>query len=134
MKHKYMLDTNTSSFIIKDTYANLRHKLLHIPLEHLCISSITEAELLFGIAKKPEAKRLKIIVQEFILRLDVLAWDSKAAMHYAELRRDIERKGKPLGNMDLLIAAHALSINATLISNDRAFTKIKAGLKVADWT
>lgn len=133
MKTKFMLDTNIASFIIKDTCPNLRKKLLHTPMEQICISSITEAELLFGLAKKPHAIQLKRIVHSFLLHVDILPWDSKAASCYARLRKDIEKQGKALGNMDLLIAAHAVSLNTTLVSHDRAFAKIKE-LKTADWT
>jgi len=130
----YLLDTNIASYIIKGKPAVVREHLQNVPMASVCISSITEAELLWGVAKKPEAKRLALTVQEFILRVDVLPWDSKAAETYARLRTACENEGKPLGNMDMLIAAHSLAANAVLVTSDQAFYQIKHLLTLLDWT
>jgi tRNA(fMet)-specific endonuclease VapC len=97
------------------------------------ISAVTEAELRFGVARKPGAIRLKTAVEEFLLRVEVLPWDSAAAEEYAEVRADLERTGKPMGNLDLLIAAHAISAQLVLVTHDHVFRRIKR-LKVEDWT
>lgn len=133
MRKKYMLDTNIASMVIKGTYQKLNHHLLSVSMEDVVISTITQAELLFGIANKPEAVRLKSLVHEFLIRLDILPWDSAAAETYAELHADCARHGTALGNLDMLIAAHALSVEAVLVSNDKAFYKVKPPLTCVDW-
>lgn len=130
--NRYMLDTNTVSHFIKGV-DNVRNKLISVPISALAISAITEGELLFGVAKKPDAKQLSLVVHEFLIRVDVLPWDSAAAACYGTLRANLQKKGKVLGNLDLLIAAHALSLGIVLITNDRAFTQVD-GLKIEDWS
>ncbi len=104
-----------------------------IPIDHLCLSVITEGELLFGLARRPEATRLNFGVQQFLARVEVLPWDSKAAAAYGRLRADLQRQRLGLAPLDMLIAAHALSAQAVLVSNDPAFLQI-AGLALEDWT
>ena len=128
----YLLDTNTVSFILKGN-ARVRQHLVGVPMEQVTLSVVTEAELRFGLARRPEATRLRIAVEEFLLRVEILPWDSTAARSYAELRAELERGGTSMGNLDMMIAAHALATRAVLVSSDRAFTKVK-GLKVEDWT
>jgi len=129
-----MLDTNTASYIIKGQPAQVRLKLLQVPMSMICISAITEAELLRGVARKPDAKHLPLTVREFLLRVDRLAWDSKAADAYAQLRTVCEKEGKSLGGMDMLIAAHSVAEDAILVTNDKAFYGVKQFLKLEDWT
>lgn len=133
-RRSYMLDTNTISYLIKGEPVAIREHLRNIPMANICISTITEAELLRGVAKKPEAKKLSIAVSEFLLRVEILSWDSKAAKSYARLRTACEKEGKSLGAMDMLIAAHSISVDATLITNDKAFYNIKHYLSLEDWT
>lgn len=130
--NRYMLDTNMVSHFIKGV-SNVRDKVVSVPMSELGISAITEGDLLFGLAKKTDAKQLSMVVHEFLIRVDVLPWDSVAAACYGRLRADMQKKGKILDNLDLLIAAHALSLGLMLITNDRAFTQVK-GLKIEDWT
>ena len=130
----FMLDTNTASYIIKGEPEVIRKRLRAVPMANVCISSITEAELLRGLAKKPEAKGLALAVTEFLLRLDILPWDSDAAQCYARLRTVCEKEGKPLGAMDILIAAHSLAAGAVLITNDKAFYNVQHHLILDDWT
>ena len=127
-----MLDTNTVSQLLKQHPAVSR-RVVTASMASLCISSITEGELLFGLAKRPDAKRLHLAVREFLRRVDVLPWDSAAAECYGTLRADMARQGKALGSLDMLIAAHALSVGAVLATNDRAFGQV-TGLYVEDWT
>lgn len=127
-----MLDTNMVSHFIKGVN-KVRSKVVSVPMSELGISAITEGELLFGLAKKPDAKQLSMVVHEFLIRVDVLPWDSAIAACYGRLRADMQKKGTILGNLDLLIAAHALALGVVLITNDRAFTQVE-GLKIEDWT
>lgn len=127
-----MLDTNTVSHLIREHPAVVR-RVLAVPMATVCISSITKAELLFGLARRPEAKRLHTAVGEFLRRVDVLPWDSEVAERYGTTRAAMERQGKTLGPLDLLIASHALRAEAVLVTNDRAFAQVD-GLRVEDWT
>jgi tRNA(fMet)-specific endonuclease VapC len=129
---RYLLDTNTVSHLIKGHPAVAR-RVVAVPMASLCISAITEGELLFGLAKRPDAKRLHVLVQELLRRVDVLAWDSSIAKYYGTVRADMERQGKILAPLDLLIAVHALSVGAVMVTNDQAFSQV-ADLFIEDWT
>ena len=128
---RYMLDTNTVSHLVKG-HALVAQHMVALPMADLCISSITEAELLFGLAKRPTAKRLHLAVREFLRRVDVLPWDHASADRYGPARAELERRGKVIAPLDLLIGTHALSLGSVLVSNDKAFGML-AGL-VVDWT
>ncbi len=129
---RYMLDTNTISHLLKQHPNVVRH-VLALPMASLCISAITEGELLFGLAKRPEAKRLQLAVKEFLRRVEVLPWDSTVSQQYGSVRAELASQGRTLAPLDLLIASHALSINATLVTNDQAFTQVPH-LHLVDWT
>ena len=131
MKH-YMLDTNTVSHLIKGHSAVMR-RVVAVPMASLCFSAITKGELLFGLAKRPDAKRLHNAVQELLRRVDVLPWDSVIAEHYGTVRATMERQGKILAPLDLLIAAHALSVDAVLVTNDQSFGQLNH-LHIEDWS
>ena len=127
-----MLDTNTVSHLLK-AHRAVAGRVAAAPMASLCVSAITAGELLFGLAKRPEAKRLHLAVRELLRRVDALPWDSAVAASYGAVRADIERLGKSLAPLDLLIAAHALCVGAVLVTNDRAFGQV-ADLRVEDWT
>jgi tRNA(fMet)-specific endonuclease VapC len=133
MSVRYLLDTNTASYVIKGNVPRVRERLLKIPMAQLAVSAVTEAELLFGAARKPEALELKRAVDEFLLRVEALPWDSAAARHYASVRAALERVDTPMGNLDMMIAAHALAVEAVLVTNDRAFRRL-GKLKLENWT
>ena len=133
MPVRYLLDTNTASYVIKGNIPRVRERLLKVPMAQLAVSAVTEAELLFGAARKPESARLKMAVDEFLLRVEAVPWDSMAARQYAEVRATLERSGALLGNLDMMIAAHALALGAVLVTNDRAFRRL-GRLKLEDWT
>jgi tRNA(fMet)-specific endonuclease VapC len=128
----WMLDTNMVSHIIKG-HTRALAQLEKAAIAEVCISVVTEAELHFGLAKRPEATRLHLIVREFLRRAEVVPWDSTAARIYGKLRADLESAGKVIGALDLMIAAHAVALDYTLVTNDAAFGKI-AHLKIEDWT
>jgi len=129
---RYMLDTNTVSHLLKGHPAVTR-RLITVPMASLCISAITEGELLFGLAKRPAAKQLHVAVRELLKRIDVLPWDSVAAEHYGIVRANMSSQGKVLSPLDLLIATHALSIEAVLVTNDQAISQMP-NLHIEDWT
>ena len=128
---RYMLDTNTVSYLLKGHPAVVR-RVVETPMSALCISAITEGELLFGLVKRPEAKRLQVAVQEFLRRVDVLPWNNAIADFYGISRVDLEKQGKTLAPLDLLIASHALGTDAVLVSSDKAFSQL-ATLNIEDW-
>ncbi|MDN5936778.1 MAG: type II toxin-antitoxin system VapC family toxin [Nitrosospira sp.] len=127
-----MLDTNTVSHLIK-AHPAVARRVVATPMAFLCVSAITKGELLFGLAKRPDTKRLHLAVRELLRRVDVLSWDNAIAEDYGTVRAELERQGKVLAPLDLLIATHALSVGAILVTNDRAFRQV-AGLVVEDWT
>jgi tRNA(fMet)-specific endonuclease VapC len=128
----YMLDTNTVSHLIRG-HAAVARRVVGVPMASLCISAITKGELLFGLAKRTGATRLHALVTEFLRRVDVLPWDGDAADGYGPIRATLERQGRALGPLDMLIAAHAISAGAVLVTNDGAFTRV-ANLTIEDWT
>lgn len=129
----YMLDTDICSYVIKKRPQNIEETFKKSDDDELCISVITEAELLYGLAKKPENKKLHILVHEFLEKITILDWDADAAKEYAKLAAELDKKGKPIGSMDMMIAAHALSIKAILVSNNlRHFANVPK-LKTENW-
>ncbi|BEM54345.1 tRNA(fMet)-specific endonuclease VapC [Serratia marcescens] len=127
----YMFDTNTVSHLFRQ-HPQVLSIMEKLPPSAVCISSVTEAELLYGVAKRRN-KGLQSMVEAFLAAVTVYAWDSEAARCYGEMRANMERKGKIMGALDQLIAAHAQSRGATLVTNDRAFAMVP-GLAVEDWT
>jgi tRNA(fMet)-specific endonuclease VapC len=127
-----MLDTNTVSHFLR-RHPNVSKRITSLPMNSLCLSVISEAELRYGLARKPDAINLHKVVNEFLRRVEVLAWGSDVADQYGNLRTELESKGDSLGPLDMQIAAHAFSIGATLVTNDQAFKRVKK-LKVVDWT
>ena len=127
-----MLDTNTVSSLLKGHSRAVARLAAEAP-ERVCLSVVTEAELLFGVAKRPEARKLRAAVDEFLAAIEVLDWSSATARRYGAIRAELERRGKPLGALDLLIAAHAVEHDAVLVTNDRAFGAVP-GLRLEDWT
>ena len=131
---RFMLDTNIASIIVKGRNHAVRDRLRSLRPSDLTISTITEAELLFGLERKPEAKTLAQSVRFFLLRVDILAWDSAAARSYAGLRARLEKAGRALGAADMMIVAHALAVGATLVSNDGALKRLGGLSPVVDWS
>lgn len=131
MTRLHLLDTNTVSYLIK-RHPQVTQHLLAVPMHSVCISAITAGELAFGLAKRPEAVALKAAVNEFLRRVEVLPWDAAVAQTYGALRAQMQSKGKPLAALDMQIAAHAVHVNATLITSDHAFLHIDQ-LLVENW-
>ncbi len=129
--HRHMLDTNAASTLIRGRVGAALQSLL--AQRDACISVITEAELRFGVTRRPDATRLAKAVEVFLQDIPSLPWTSATAQAYAELRTRMETQGIGLSAMDLLIATHALAEDCTLVSADRAFTRIP-GLRVFDWS
>lgn len=131
---KYMLDTNACIFLIKrKPEAILRHLEKCLPGE-VGISSITLAELNYGVEKSMQVLRNRDALDRFVVPLEIATFDEHAARSYGAVRAALETAGTPKGGMDMLIGAHALSLGVTLITNNtREFKRIKR-LRTADWT
>lgn len=125
-----MLDTNAASAVIKGGAPALDRRLGE---GATCISVVTEAELRFGLARRPERAALSRVVEAFLSQVTILPWTSTCARVYATLRAALEADGSPLGALDLLIAAHALEAGCSLASRDRAFARVP-GLGVERWS
>ena len=127
-----MLDTDISSYIIKRRPATLVEKLER-HAEALCVSVMTAAELRFG-AEKAARRQLAELVEAYLERLAVLDWTNEVTSHYARIRSVLERSGKPIGNMDLLIASHAVAQRMTLVTNNFKDFLSVPDLKVEVWS
>jgi tRNA(fMet)-specific endonuclease VapC len=129
---RYLLDTNTTSQLIR-AHPSVSRLVTTTPMASLGISAITRGELLVGLAKCPDATRLHRAVRELSRRVDVLPRDSAAAERYGTVRAAMTRPGKVLAPLDLLIAAHALSLGAVLVTNDSSFGMVET-LPIEDWS
>jgi tRNA(fMet)-specific endonuclease VapC len=131
---RYMLDTNTVSYILKGQSARARRKMLTLSEEEdVCVSSITEAEIRYGLAKRPMKLELRARIERFLDAIDVLPWGSDAARAYGTSRAKLEASGKPVNNMDLLIGSHAMAAGAVLVTNDRVFRYLADSLRIVNW-
>lgn len=129
----YLLDTNAFSHAIRNTQSRFSLRFQSIRLHEIGISVITEAELHFGLARRPQAHALAHSVDSLLHRITILPWTSKAAKLYGGIRAELERKGQRMDDMDVRIAAHALAEDAILVTNDAAFQRI-THLRTEDWT
>ncbi|MCY1740749.1 type II toxin-antitoxin system VapC family toxin [Ensifer sp. SL37] len=131
---RFMLDTNMASYVIKGHPPEVRERLVVLPMDSIVISVVTQAELLYGLARKGHPAALATVIREFLLRVEALPWDEHAATVYGDLRASCASAGITLGALDMMIAAHALATNATLVTHDQAFARVPDGvLAVDDW-
>jgi tRNA(fMet)-specific endonuclease VapC len=129
-----MLDTNAVSYLLHKRSRRLEAQMDAIsPGDRLCISAITEAELRYGVALRKGALRLSQSLDLILSFLQILPWTSPAAKAYASLRVQNRKLGLAAGDIDLLISAHAISENATLVTSDAAIRKLKGGLVTVNW-
>jgi tRNA(fMet)-specific endonuclease VapC len=126
---RYMLDTDTCSYVMKRSHPLLLERLQSLPLSDVCMSVVTKAELLYGVEVSPKHAQAA-----FLPYVEVLDLDEDAALHYAEIRADLKKRGAMIGANDLFIAAHARALGLTLITNNTAeFERVK-GLHIENWT
>jgi len=128
----FLLDTNAVSAALKGNAALDRRLQDLVPAEW-CISAVTRAELRFGVARRPKATRLAQVVAAFLSVARTEAWNAKAADEHGRLRAALMAKGRHIGDFDEMIAAHALALDAVLVTdNTRHFSRV-AGLKIENW-
>ena len=134
MSQRYMLDTNVVSHIMQGRDVALLARLTEVPVGQVVISSVTLAELEYGLHRKGHPARLKNALTQVLLRMDVLPWDEKVATCYGALCATLEAQGINLSDFDMMIAAHAVAVDVILVSRDKAFAQVTAQrLKLEIW-
>jgi tRNA(fMet)-specific endonuclease VapC len=133
MTLRYMLDTNIVSHIMQGRDSDLLVRLTQVPMGQVVMSSVTLAELEYGLHRKGQPVRLKNALFQVLLRMDVLPWDEDVARCYGALCSKLETQGINLSDFDMMIAAHAQAVKATLVSRDKAFSQITEGLTLEVW-
>ena len=129
-----MLDTNIASYLLKGKSPALRERVLSLrPGELACISVVTEAELLYGIAKSGIGEQRTRMLQWFLQLVSIHSWGRQEAVVYGRLRARQEEMGRSLGPLDMQIAAHAIALGAVLVSSDKAFAHVPALLRLENW-
>ena len=129
----YLLDTNVCIAVIRQRPVKAINKLTSQRPGDVGISTITVAELVHGVQKSNYPEQNMAALDQFLLPLEVADFDESAAVAYGQIRADLEKKGMPIGSMDLLIAAHALSLDVVLVTNNtREFGRV-SNLKIEDW-
>lgn len=130
----HMLDTDIASYVIKGRSPAVEAKLMAIVPSMVCISAVTRAELMYGLKHLPAGHRLQLAVRQFLKIVRVLSWDAEAADYYADIRHQLVSSGQPIGEMDMMIAAHSLSAGAVLVTNNvRHYGRIEAPLTLVNW-
>lgn len=129
----YLLDTNVVSNAVHRRSDVVAKRLLNVDTNQLKVSSITYGEVQFGLAQRPDSKKLAEAIADFFIEIEVLSWTDLTAQTYGRLRAVMRSAGKALEPLDMLIAAHALEAGAVLVSSDSAFRYVP-GLTVEDWT
>jgi tRNA(fMet)-specific endonuclease VapC len=130
---KYLLDADTVSYAVRGGYVQLDSRLATAKVDSLHVSVITRAELLFGLERYGNPRALARLVHALLDRVTVLPWDSGAADVYAKIAAKLEKNGMPIGYADTMIAAHALSIDATLVTNNTKHFQSVKGLQLENW-
>jgi tRNA(fMet)-specific endonuclease VapC len=129
---KFLLDTNICIYIINARPPHVLERFRREAIGDIGISAITAAELAYGVAKSGSARN-RAALEKFLAPLEIAAFDAGVFWHYGDIRAELERRGQPIGSLDTLIAAHALALDATLVTNNGAeFSRVKA-LRVENW-
>jgi tRNA(fMet)-specific endonuclease VapC len=133
MSGLYLLDTDICAVVLRRTSDTLLDRIQSVPLAQQAISVVTYAELLYGVRVSSKKKANQDAVDALVRHLAVLEWSQAAARHYAEIRADLNKKGSMIGTNDLMIAAHARSLAAVVVTNNtKDFGRVK-GLEVENW-
>ena len=131
---RYMLDTDTCSYIMKRSYPSVLTRLQEVAVSEVCISVVTKSELLFGVEISPRRRQDELALNAFLAHVEVLDFPDEAASHYARIRADLKARGTMIGANDLFIAAHARSLGLTLVTNNtHEFGRVH-NLALENWT
>jgi len=131
---KFMLDTNICIYIIRQKPAKVLKHFNAYKVGDIGISAITLAELQYGVSKSQHLQKNQHALNDFVLPLEIADFNDEAAHAYGEIRSSLEKQGTPIGSLDTLIGAHALSLGVTLVTNNtKEFKRIKS-LSIADWS
>jgi tRNA(fMet)-specific endonuclease VapC len=133
MTLRYMLDTNIVSHIMQGRDETLLTHLAQVPISQVVMSSVTLAELEYGIHRRGQPARLQNALAQLLMRVDVLPWDEAVARRYGAYCSNLEAQGISLSDFDMMIAAHAVEVNAVLVSRDKAFTQVGKPLQLEVW-
>ncbi|OHE00871.1 MAG: hypothetical protein A3K14_04560 [Sulfurimonas sp. RIFCSPLOWO2_12_FULL_36_74] len=128
-----MLDTNICIYIIKNKPSSVREKLREFDIGDLAISTITVSELYYGVYKSQYIEKNLLALEHFLKPFDILEYDFKASIEYGKMRAQLEKKGEVIGGLDMMIAAHALSQNMILITNNTKEFKRVENIKLDNW-
>jgi len=128
---RYLLDTNIVSHLLRGT-ATVKERIVALPIPALCISAVTNGEMMFGLRRRPEATRLHQAAHQLSQRLDVLPWDERVSEHYGAIRAILTRAGLTLAPLDLMIFAHAAAVEAILVTDDCAFGPAADQIRTSD--
>ncbi len=130
---RYMLDTNICIYVIKTKPEKVFQKLQTIHPEDVCISSVTYAELVHGVEKSIAVEKNRLALSMLLANMEILDFDAVAANCYGKIRADLEKKGTPIGPLDMMIAGHAQSLGYTIVTNNvKEFSRV-AALKIENW-
>ena len=130
----YMLDTDTCSYIMKRSHPLVLKRLQAVPVTDVCMSVVTKAELLYGVEVSPRRAQDAAALAAFLPYVEALDFTDDAAIHYAEIRADLKRRGAMIGANDLFIAAHARALELILVTNNTSGFERIGGLVVENWT
>ena len=131
---EYLLDTNICIYIIKKKPAEVFEKFRNLTIGDVGISSITLAELQYGIEKSSNSDKNREALEKFLTPIEIIDYDYDATVEYGKIRVELEKKGIPIGSLDMLIASHAKSLDVILVTNNvREFQRI-SGLRIENWT
>ena len=131
---RYMLDTDICSYVMKRSHETLLQRLQKVPVSDVCVSVITNSELLYGVEVSPRRQQDQAALTAFLNYVEVLDFPDNASSHYAQIRAQLKRSGKIIGANDLFIAAHARSLGLTLVThNTQEFRRVHR-LAIEDWT
>jgi tRNA(fMet)-specific endonuclease VapC len=131
---RFMLDTDTCSYIMKRSHPLVLKRLQSVSVDDVCMSIVTKAELLYGVEVSPRRAQDAAALAAFLPYLEAVTFDEEAALHYADIRAELKRRGMMIGANDLFIAAHARALALTLVTNNVAEFERVGDLRVENWT
>lgn len=131
---RFMLDTDTCSYIMKRSHPLVLKRLQSVPVDDVCMSVVTKAELLYGVELSPRRAQDEAALAAFLLYVEAVAFEEDAALHYAQIRADLKRRGMIIGANDLFIAAHARALGLTLVTNNVAEFERVRDVRITNWT